>query len=404
MKKTIFYFFILTSMNFFVAPAIAEDTDSPDEEIEIPTGNVSEEVEKTSGNQMMMATLTGGGAIYAGTKAMTCCAKKACPPCKFYMALTAGLTAATVALYEESQDNKKLSRDFRDDYIKCLMKGTAFQWDPAANFCKPKKELCEKDGGTWDFATSPPCQFPVEDCEEGEEKRAGECVSKTECLIPGYEKNEDGICAPKDTTLKSSPCKEGYKLDETTGKCKKSSSSETDKTLGGGGCPEPLVPDKKKKDKCLPKLPDEMKWDKDTETISMPAYGVSASADEMEEALQNLSPADIAPIKSALEAITSSAPELDEEGEDSKKDSDLGGGGSTSSRSGFGGYVSKGSRRGLSSFGGGGGALLAKNANYKKGKRKKKGKDNFLTVDPNSIFYLIHRRYQIKRKRKEFLQ
>ena len=283
MKKYIYYFLILTSFSGFT---FADDTGSPDKEIDIPTGNVSEEVEKESDNQMMMATLTGGGAIFAGTKAMsTCpgCAKTSCTQCYFYVALTAGLTAATIGLYENSEDNKKLSRDFRDEHIKCIMKGAAFQWDPATNFCKPKSELCEKDGGKWDFAANPPCQFPTEGCEEGEEKRGETCVPKDDCLLPGYEKNEEGICALKDTSLKP-PCEAGYKLDEITGLCKKSSEDDSDGTLGGGGdCPKPLVPDKKQKEKCLPKLPNGMEWDGETEKISLPEHGISASANEMDE-------------------------------------------------------------------------------------------------------------------------
>ena len=121
-------------------------------------------------------------------------------------------------------------------------------------------------------------------------------------------------------------------------------------------------------------------------------------------ALQNLSPSELAPIKSALDAIAgSSDSDTEDDALNGEKDSATGGGGSSNSGSGFKGYSSRGGRR-LSSLGGGGGSLVAKNAKLKNGKRKKKSKNNFLAVDPNSIFYLIHRRYQIKRKRKEFLQ
>ena len=145
--------FVVTSFFtlFIVVPFQSKGADS-----------ASKIADDTSAGQKMISGVTGIAAGAAGMKAVAACSGKPNPSCKYYVALTAGLTGATYLLMSESTANKDLAAQYQGN---CIIKGPAYQWRGSESYgiCVSLSEECTQLGGTWAPIRNR-CLLPEEAC------------------------------------------------------------------------------------------------------------------------------------------------------------------------------------------------------------------------------------------------
>ena len=334
------------------------------EDLQDKVDSSAERAAEAAEKQQLAAYATAAGAGAAAMKAKACFSSCAgfggnCTPCYGYAALAAGLGGATLKLNSAAEDNRNIANEYSNQWSHLLSPGNNPQ--PTDNNPRPPN--------------SPEQIFPIDNNNP---------ISSGGPLPPGNNPALPGIDLQKANT--PSPV-----------------------TLPGG---DKLVPTPKGLDDFLKKQ--NVKFDSEKGSITMPG-GQTATAKDMDKpgfkdflastsgaAFQN----QLEGLKKQIAASSDSEGGLETALEDGGEDSDisLGGGG------GYAGYSAGGkkARRG------GGGALMPNSAfgsraggqnlsNRVAGMSIKAGRDR-VGVASDNIFEMIHRRYQMKRKQKQFIE
>ena len=304
------------------------------------------ELEKAANKQQIASYITTAGSIAAGVKAAACCSKTpACPMCGFYVALSAGLGLAAFKFMNASNDN----RDIASQY--------------AGNLLNDPNNPGSTGGPPGNITGGPP----------------GNITGNTSGGLPVSPPITPSI--PPPVTLP-----DGTKVIPT---------------------PENIIPFFKDKFNA--------DFDPEKRKITLPD-GTSYTADDMEKPefkqFANSGPA--AQLKKEMKNLEKQISDQMNDGdidslaaEDSAEDGGLGGAGG----GGFGGYD------GGQGFGGeGGGTLVAGMGGGGRGGSKNADKgskvagmsvqvgNNRVGVAQDDIFEMIHRRYQNKRKKQQFIE
>ena len=350
--------------------------------------SASSTAENISTEQRLLAGVAGTAASIASMKAIAACSGKSDPSCPYLAALAAGLFGATYLALSESEANQNLAAEYQG----CSIKGPAYEWRGSESYgeCVSLTEECTQLGGTW-APIENKCLLPEEACIKigrNWNRQKQECEDPND---PNDNRDDcstgkiriDGEC--KTPTPKECVENGGVMLNN---KCVKENRG------GGGGIKDELEEFIKKNG---------IKWDPKKQQITLP-NGVTGSAKDINKALSNLSPQQLQPFKQALSTaakLSNKANSKDLDHLPTEAESAEGGGGNKS----FKGYAK--SRRGRGSSGLSHSNTLAQRQNKKNRQLNKltiRAGNNQIGVSQNSIFQMVHDRYQIKRQNKEFIK